>query len=193
MRNFELTREYLENLRSLINSKKNEAITALLEELHPADIAEIYVELTLDEAKYIYFLIDDDTAADVITELEEDDRRRFLESLPSEVIAKRFIDRMDSDDAADVLGELHEDIQKEVLSHMEDVSSAGVITSYSIHYTKLYEISFGEYPTFYAVLSHYFFLFGIGLRHLIKGSKAYHNSIFKIKSCTLIKTLFFHL
>ncbi len=127
MRNFELTREYLENLRSLINSKKNEAITALLEELHPADIAEIYVELTLDEAKYIYFLIDDDTAADVITELEEDDRRRFLESLPSEVIAKRFIDRMDSDDAADVLGELHEDIQKEVLSHMEDVSSAGDI------------------------------------------------------------------
>jgi magnesium transporter len=59
--------------------------------------------------------------------LEEEDRVRFLESLPGEVIAKRFIDRMDSDDAADVLGELDESLQQEVLSHIEDISAAGDI------------------------------------------------------------------
>ncbi|MBI9062250.1 MAG: magnesium transporter [Marinilabiliaceae bacterium] len=127
MVNFELTREYIENLRSLIAGKDEETISALLEELHPADIAEIYEELTIDEAKSLYFLMDDDTAADVLTELEEDDRKKFLTSLPSEVIAKRFIDKMDSDDAADVLGELDDERQREVLSHIEDVSAAGDI------------------------------------------------------------------
>ncbi len=127
MVNFELTREYIENLRSLIAGKDEESISALLNELHPADIAEIYEELTIDEAKFLYFLMDDDTAADVLTELEEDDRKKFLVSLPSEVIAKRFIDKMDSDDAADVLGELDDDRQQEVLSHIEDVSAAGDI------------------------------------------------------------------
>jgi len=127
MVNFELTREYIENLRELISSKNETAIVNLLKELHPADIAEIYEELNLDEAKFIYFLMDDDTAADVLTELEEDDRKKFLDSLPSDVIAKRFIDKMESDDAADVLGELDDQRQQEVLSHIDDVSAAGDI------------------------------------------------------------------
>jgi len=127
MINFELTREYIENLRELIEVNDETAIKLLLEELHPADIAEVYEELDLDEAKVLYFLLDDDTAADVLTELEEDDRRRFLTSLPSEVIAKRFIDRMDTDDAADILGELDVAKQQEVLSHLDDISNAGDI------------------------------------------------------------------
>ncbi len=127
MVNFELTREYIEDLRDLIAAKDEEALVKLLEELHPADIAEIYEELTIDEAKFIYFLTDDDTAADVLTELEEDDRKKFLASLPSEVIAKRFIDNMDSDDAADIIGEMDDDRQQEVLSHLDDVSTAGDI------------------------------------------------------------------
>lgn len=127
MVNFELTREYVDNLKGLIAAKNETALSEIIEGLHPADIAEIYEELSIDEAKFLYFLMDDDTAADVVTELEEDDRKRFLESLPSDVIAKRFIDNMDSDDAADILGELDNERQQEVLSHIDDVSTAGDI------------------------------------------------------------------
>lgn len=124
---FELTREFVENLQDLIGKKEDTAVLEILQELHPADIAEIYSELDLAESRYLYFLLDDDTAADVVTEMAEEDRRRFLESMPSEVIAKRFIDNMDSDDAADVLGELDEDKQQEVLSHLDDIGTAGDI------------------------------------------------------------------
>nr|WP_321454152.1 magnesium transporter [uncultured Carboxylicivirga sp.] len=127
MANFELTREYINQLQELISSKDEDTISSLLSELHPADIAEIYEELTIEEAKFLYFLMDDDKAADVLTELEEDDRRRFLDSLPSEVIAKRFIDNMDSDDAADIIGEMDDERQQEVLSHLEDITTAGDI------------------------------------------------------------------
>lgn len=127
MANFELTREFFEQIRLLIEQKDEAALTELIKDLHPADIAEIYEELSIEEAKYLYFLIDDDTAADVLIELEEEDRLRFLKALPSEVIARRFIDKMDSDDAADVLSELDEERQREVLSFLDDISVAGDI------------------------------------------------------------------
>ncbi|MBZ4675524.1 MAG: mgtE [Anaerophaga sp.] len=127
MANFELTREFVDELKSLIENQDNEAVSEILDELHPADIAELFEELNIEEAKYIYFLLDDDKAADVIIELDENDRLRFLEALPSEVIARRFIDKMDSDDAADVISELDLDRQQEVLSYIEDVNVASDI------------------------------------------------------------------
>ncbi len=133
MSNFELTRQFVEELQNLIVKKDEAGIKAILNELHPADIAELYVELDMDQAHYLYFIMEDDVAADVITELEEDDRRRFLNSLPSEVIAKRFIDNMDSDDAADIISEFDDERQREVLSHIEDVETAGDIVDL-LHY-----------------------------------------------------------
>ena len=127
MANFELTREFVDQLQLLIENKDEQALTEILEDLHPADIAEIYEELSLDEAKYLYYLVDDETAADVLIELEEDDRNKFLKALPSEVIARRFINQMDSDDATDVISELDEDRQQEVLSYIDDISVAGDI------------------------------------------------------------------
>ena len=73
-----------------------------------ADIAELYQQLNLDEAEYIYMLLDGEKAADVLLELDEDDREKMLKQLPSEVIAKQFIDYMDSDDAVDLIREMDE-------------------------------------------------------------------------------------
>jgi magnesium transporter len=127
MAKFTLTREFVDLVKDQIELKDENKILQSLDDLHPADIAELYRELELEEAKYIYLLLDDETGADILTELEEDERKRFLSSLPSEVIAKRFIGKMDSDDAADVLGEMDDERQQEVLSFMEDIKSAGDI------------------------------------------------------------------
>ncbi len=127
MADFKLTREFVDDIKNKIEIKDENRIVEEIKDLHPADIADLFRELELDEAKFLYLLTDDEMAADVITELEEDERKRLLDSLPSEVIAKRYIDKMDSDDAADVLGEMDEERQQEVLSHMDDIKSAGDI------------------------------------------------------------------
>ena len=124
---FELTKEFIENIRSIIESERENSAKDILESLHAADIAEIYNELSTDEAKFLYMLLDKEKAADVISELDEDERERFLKILPSEIIAKQFIEKMDSDDAADVIGDLDEERQEEVLSHIEDIEQAGDI------------------------------------------------------------------
>ncbi len=127
MADFKLTREFVDDIKSKIEIKDEKHILEDIKDLHPADIAELYRELELEEAKFLYLIADDETAADVITELEEDERGRLLDSLPSEVIAKRYIGKMESDDAADVLGEMDEERQQEVLSHLEDIKTAGDI------------------------------------------------------------------
>ncbi|MDR1407710.1 MAG: magnesium transporter [Tannerella sp.] len=123
----EFTKEYIENLKHIIHRKDEEKALALLDELHPADIAELYRELDLQEAIYLYMLMDGDKTADVLMELEEEDRRQLLKEIPTEQIAKRFVDKMDTDDAVDLMRELDEDTQEEILSHIEDVEQAGDI------------------------------------------------------------------
>lgn len=123
----EITREYIGELRGLIEARDDKASLQMMEDLHPADIAEIYDELNIDEAKYLYMLLDPETAADVLVELEEDDRERFLKVLPPEIIANQFIGHMESDDAADIIADLDEKVKQEVLMHIKDVEQAGDI------------------------------------------------------------------
>jgi len=123
----ELTREYISELKTILDKKDNSAALEKLDQLHPADIAEIYENLSLEEATYLYLLLDPEKASDVLVELEDDERVSFLKALPSEVIASQFIHHMDSDDAADIIGDLEEEKKQEVLLHIDDVEQAGDI------------------------------------------------------------------
>jgi magnesium transporter len=123
----ELTKENIDELKKIIDEKNGEKASETLERLHPADIAELYKELTLKEAIYLYLLLDGDKAADVLMELEEDDRRKLLKELPNKLIAERFINEMDTDDAVELMRDMDEERQEEILSHIDDVEQAGDI------------------------------------------------------------------
>ena len=125
--NFELTREYVAGLNKVIQAKDEKLAIEMLGQLHAADIAEIYSELDIQDAKFLYLLLEGEKAADVLAELEDDDREKFLRVLPSELIATQFIHNMDSDDAADVIADLSEKKKEEVLQLIPDVEQAGDI------------------------------------------------------------------
>lgn len=125
--NFELTKEFIDELKENIHQTNEVEVFNLMKDLHAADIADVYDEINIEEARYVHVLLDEEKAADVLVELEEDDRERFLKVLPSELIARQLIDNLDSDDAADVLGELPEEKQEEVISHIKDLEQAGDI------------------------------------------------------------------
>ena len=117
---FELTREYISSLKEQIEQNDEKSVADLVSNLHPADIADIFDELNIEEAKYVYLHVDTEKGADILIELEDDTRERFLKALSGEEIATQFIREMDSDDAADVIGELPEQRQEEILQHIED-------------------------------------------------------------------------
>ena len=124
---FKNMEEYIDKVKLLSEKKDAETLKALLADLHPADIAEICNELEKDEAVFVFRQLDNEIAADVLAEMDEDERKDFLEELPSEIIAKRFVDYMDTDDAVDMIRDLDEEKQEEVLSHLEDIDQAGDI------------------------------------------------------------------
>ena len=123
----EFTQEFFEELDLLIEQEKTNEVQAIIEELHSADIAELYTRIDDDKGSFLFKLLDNEKAADVLIELDIDERKRLLKTLPSDLIARKLIDNMDTDDAADVLGELPNYRKEEVLSQMEDLDHAGDI------------------------------------------------------------------
>lgn len=120
---FELTKDFLEKLRQAIVDQDNNWIIQHIHDLHFADIADLLDRLSNEEAKYVYFQLSEDVQADVLMELEEDIRDRFLSSLSTKEIADQ-LENLDSDDAADILGELSEEKIQEVISQMDDDEAA---------------------------------------------------------------------
>lgn len=123
---FELTREYLDEIRDLIADNQSSFINDTIIHLHPADIAEILDELNTEEAKFVYDHLDHDLQGDVLMELEDDVRQRFVETFNIDQLALQ-LENLDSDDAVDILGEMSVDKQLEVISKMDSENASELV------------------------------------------------------------------
>lgn len=123
----EFDEEFLDRIKGIIANRDDAAARRELDEMHPADIAELYHDLDLNQAEYLYKLLDEDTAAEVLMQLDEDDRRKLLSDMEPEEIASKYIDHLDTDDAVDLIQDLDKEDQEEVLSHIDNVDQAGDI------------------------------------------------------------------
>ncbi|MBR6691932.1 MAG: magnesium transporter [Bacteroidaceae bacterium] len=122
-----MTKEFINYIKELIEQKDSVLLQENLSRMHPADIAEICSELDLEEARFLYRQLENEKAADALTEMDEDLRNDLLEELPSEAIAKRFVNYMDTDDAVEIIRDMDEEKQEEVLQHIKDIEQAGDI------------------------------------------------------------------
>ncbi len=122
-----MTNEFVHNIKELIEEKASVLLQEKLSKMHPADIAELCDELSEEEARFLYRQLDNEKAADALTEMDEDLRNDLLEDLPSEVVAKRFVNYMDTDDAVEIIRDMDEEKQEEILSHIKDIEQAGDI------------------------------------------------------------------
>ncbi len=123
---FELTINYLNEIKEAILEQKDDFLITQLNELYAADIAETLNQLSEEDALYLFRLVKEDDTSEVLLEVNENLREYLLASLSTKEIAEQ-LDNMDSDDAADVINELPENIQDEVLSQIEDIEQASDI------------------------------------------------------------------
>lgn len=90
----------------------------LLEEMHPADLADIVEDLSPDDREAIFETIDSEVAAEALSEVDPDIQASILESLETEKAAD-IVEEMSPDEAADILGELEEETSEEILQEMD--------------------------------------------------------------------------
>src|SRR5215467_10615995 len=97
-----------------------------LEEMHPADLADIVEELGPAEREAIFETIDSEAAADALSEVENPKMQAsILEALEPEKAAD-IIEEMSPDEAADVLSELEEEVSEEILEEMDTTDKSEV-------------------------------------------------------------------
>ncbi len=133
MTTFELTKEYLEKIQTAIEQKDETLLKAEMEELYPADIASILLELDGEPAHYLLTLVDTEMGAEILSHIEPDDRKRFIkERFTVEEIAK-YVNLFDSDDAVDLLNEQTIEVREKVIALIEDREQARFILD-MLHY-----------------------------------------------------------
>lgn len=120
---FKISKELLVQIEQLIHDKNDKELEVLLNDLHHADIAEIFDELEIAEAIYIFKILDSEITAEILTELEDDVREKILHGLSAKEIAEE-LDELDTDDAADIIAELSQSKKEEVISELEDLEHA---------------------------------------------------------------------
>ncbi len=90
----------------------------LLEEMHPADLADIVEELGPEDREAIIATLDSEVAAEALSEVEPETRASILEALETEKAAE-IVEEMSPDEAADVLNELEDETAGEILEEMQ--------------------------------------------------------------------------
>ncbi|MBZ5724989.1 MAG: CBS domain-containing protein [Acidobacteriia bacterium] len=96
-----------------------------LEEMHPADLADIVEDLSPAEREAIFETIDSEAAADALSEVDPKMQASILESLEPEKAAD-IVEEMAPDEAADVLSELEEETSEEILDEMDSAPKTEV-------------------------------------------------------------------
>jgi len=96
-----------------------------LEDLHPADLAEMMEELSAAERQGIIASLDEETAAAVLAELDERLTTQIVEKLDPEKAAD-IIEEMAPDAAADLLADLSAETSQELLEEMPNEEAAEV-------------------------------------------------------------------
>jgi len=90
-----------------------------LEDLHPADIADIVEELSHEDREAIFEELDSEVAAEALSEVDPRMQVQILESLEADRAAD-IVEDMAPDQAADVLAEMGEETSERILQEMEN-------------------------------------------------------------------------
>jgi len=120
---FELTKEYLEELKTAINEADSGFINRSMEGIDPADITFILKEFDAKDSKYVLDILPITVGAEVISDLEPDIRKEFLSNYEPEELSK-YIEIIDSDDGADILNELPLQNRERIIANLENEEKA---------------------------------------------------------------------
>ena len=75
---FQLTKEFIDQLKERVASGDSAWINENVLELHHADIADVLDELLHEEAKHVYYLSSEELQADILMDLQEENRDRLI-------------------------------------------------------------------------------------------------------------------
>ena len=107
-----------ENLASLVEDNDVVALEALMEDLHPSDVADVVEALDREMGVRLLRALPVNLASETLTEIQEGEARSRLFSSLNPEEAADLLKKLSDDDAADLVGELSSNHQEKILGEM---------------------------------------------------------------------------
>ena len=117
--------EFVDKVLDAVDAGDDVTVRALVEPLHPADVADLIELAARDERDGLVKALAGIVDADVLAEMNEHVREALIEALAPEQVAD-LAGQMDTDDAVAILEDLEEDDQRAVLQAMEPDDRAAI-------------------------------------------------------------------
>lgn len=114
----ELTLEEVRRLLELGESGQKELI-GLIESTHPADLADIIEQLDEQERKSFFSLLPAEIASQTLAETREEDQEELIKSMDDRTLHEVF-EELPDDDATDIVQELSEQEAQRVMSVIDE-------------------------------------------------------------------------
>ncbi|HEY9714038.1 MAG TPA: magnesium transporter, partial [Chroococcales cyanobacterium] len=112
-----------QQLTALVDDGQRQQLRLLLNEQHPADLAEWLSEMDAEHRLSCFRLLDLDNASAVLSELELENQRALLTEL-GDIGVVPIISKMSPDDAVDLLAELPAEKARSIINQMADLEAA---------------------------------------------------------------------
>src|SRR5918994_1267649 len=117
--------EFVERVLDAVEAGDHETARALVEPLHPADVADLIELAARDERDGLVKALAGIVDADVLAEMNEHVREALIEALEPEQVAD-LAGQMETDDAVAILEDLEADEQQAVLRAIEPDDRAAI-------------------------------------------------------------------
>ena len=122
---YELDRKAVAAILDAVERGDREALVALMEPLHAADIADLLEQIDADDRDALIRLYGPEFDGDILSELDEGIREDVIEVLHPTVLAEAVRD-LESDDVVDLIEDLEEPQQEAILGALEDADRVAV-------------------------------------------------------------------
>lgn len=126
-------KELLLKLRPFLEGQDSEGLVTELESYRPEDIAEIFWDIELEDAKFLIKVIEKQKAVEVIRSLDPELQERLFKGYEPKEIADDVVSYLDSDDSVDILNILPTRKAEQVLAFIDDQEYAKNLAA-MLHY-----------------------------------------------------------
>jgi magnesium transporter len=117
--------EFVEMVMDLVEAGNDEAARAVIEPLHPADVADLFELLDSDDRRALAGAIADELDADVLAEMNDWVREEIVDTLEPAEVAE-IAGEMETDDAVAMIEDMEEDEQRAVLRRLDPDDRAAI-------------------------------------------------------------------
>lgn len=115
--NITFNNELINELILHSGNRNSEKLNKLIEDLHPADLADLLTFLNSEQRSYTLSILDEETYTDVLAELDDTIIDETIQKLEDKKVI-RSISEMDTDDAVNLIESLEPEAQKKLLDQV---------------------------------------------------------------------------